>query len=323
MRAGRILVVALAALLLASASASARTATPFDGPPAAGPEAHAAFKLAGWYWGSGRITYYNAARKSRWSVLQGVKAWNESGAKVKFVAAGRSRARLVIRYHRARSCLPYAYAQPLYGSSRRVVRAEVVIPRPNARNPFCSQWGQALVVAHELGHVLGLGHETRRCATMNPATTGLTPGECRLQPEWRWHCRLLEADDVRGAVKLYGGRVKRRPPRLCDLIGPPAPVTGLTATAAGANVVDIAFTRPSQPPVPAHMAPQRQGFMATMAAGTCPPKQPWTSPWQVAVGGRQTTQLYADAPGPHCVSVWAQDAVGRLSAPATVTVEVT
>jgi hypothetical protein len=316
-------VLALAALLLATAPAGARTATPFDGPPAGAPQAHAAFKLAGWQWRSGRITYYNAARRSRWAVRQAVRAWNASGAKVRFVAASRARARLLIRYHPARGCLPYAYAQPLYDSSRRVARAQVVIPRPHPRNSFCSRWGHALVVTHELGHVLGLGHETRRCATMNPETTGLAPGRCPLQPEWRWHCGLLEADDVRGAVRLYGGRVDPRPPRLCDLVGPPAPVTDLTAAAAGDNAVDVAFIRPSKTVLPEHVRPtELETFAVAMAPGACPARSPLGSPWSVAVGARQLTQLTAQAPGSHCVSVWARDATGRLSAPVTVPVEV-
>ena len=322
-RAGRILVLALAALSLTSAPATARTPQPFDG-PAASALAHVAFKHAGWRWSNRRIAYYNAARKSRWAVEQAVKAWNESGAKVKFVAVGRSRARLLIRYHRSRACLPYAYAQPLYDASGRVAYAEVVIPRPRERNAFCTRWGQALVVAHELGHVLGLGHEGRRCATMNPATTGLSPSGCPPQPDWRWHCRLLEADDVRGAVKLYGGRVKPRPQRLCDLLGPPAPVTGLTATPSrgGFEQVDVAFVRPAQPALLAFMNRQQQRFSATMAPGACPPDSVYSETWTVAVGATQTTTLYAQAPGPHCVSVWARDGVGRVSAPASVTVEV-
>ena len=114
-----------------------------------------------------------------------------------------------------------------------------------------------------------------------------------------------------------------RPPRVCDLLGPPAPVTDLTATAAGGNVVDVAFTRPAQPKLPAHARAQREGYVAALAAGACPPRDPYRPEWDVPVGGRQTTQLFADAPGTHCVSVWAQDGAGRLSAPATLTVEVT
>ena len=323
MRAGRILVLALAALLVTSAPATARTVTPFDG-PAAAPQAHAAFKFAGWRWSSGRIRYYNAARKSRWAVERAVKAWNESGAKVKFVETSRSRARLVIRYFPTRECVGFAYAQPLYDASGRVARAEVVIPRPRSTNAFCSRWGQALVVAHELGHVLGLGHEGRRCATMNPATTGLAPAGCPSQPEWRWHCRLLEADDVRGAVRLYGGRVKPRPERVCNLLQPPAPVSGLVATPspAGFQQVDVSFLRPAQPQRLPFMRRRQERYSATITPGACPTDSLYSDPWAVAVGATQTTTLTAPAPGSHCVSVWAEDGVGRLSAPVTVPVAV-
>lgn len=322
-RAGRILVLALAALLLTSAPASARATMPFDGPTAA-PKAQAAFKFAGWRWSSGRIRYYNAARRSHWAVEQAVKAWNQSGARVKFVETSRSRARLVIRYLPTRQCVGFAYAQPVYDASRRVARAEVVIPRPRSTNAFCSRWGQALVVAHELGHVLGLGHEGRRCATMNAATTGLVPAGCPPQPEWRWHCRLLEADDVRGAVRLYGGRVKPRPPRLCDLLRPPAPVTGLAATPspAGFGQVDVSFARPAQPQRLPFMRRQQEQFAATIAPGACPTESGFSEAWTVGVGATQTTTLYAQAPGSHCVSVWAQDGVGRLGAPVTAPVQV-
>ena len=200
-----------------------------------------------------------------------MKAWNKSGAKVKFVETSRSRARLVIRYFPTRECVGFAYAQPLYDASRRVARAEVVIPRPRATNAFCSRWGQALVVAHELGHVLGLGHEGRRCATMNPATTGLAPAGCPSQPEWRWHCRLLEADDVRGAVRLYGGRVKPRPERVCDLLQPPAPLSGLVATPspAGFQQVDVSFVRPAQPQRLPFMRRRQERYSATITPGAC------------------------------------------------------
>jgi hypothetical protein len=74
----------------------------------------------------------------------------------------------------------------------------------------------ALVVAHELGHVLGLDHEDRACATMNAYLVKRSPERCQEAPEGKWICRLLRADDVRGAVSLYGGTARPiRGPEFC------------------------------------------------------------------------------------------------------------
>ena len=75
----------------------------------------------------------------------------------------------------------------------------------------------AIVVAHELGHVLGLDHEDRICATMNTYLVDGHPEHCPAAPAEMWVCRLLRADDVRGAVKLYGGTVRPiRGPEFCS-----------------------------------------------------------------------------------------------------------
>jgi Matrixin len=78
------------------------------------------------------------------------------------------------------------------------------------------RYTMALVVAHELGHVLGLDHEDRMCATMNSFLVDGGPRHCREAPDGMWVCRLLRNDDVRGAVKLYGGVVRPiRGPEFC------------------------------------------------------------------------------------------------------------
>jgi hypothetical protein len=68
----------------------------------------------------------------------------------------------------------------------------------------CSRDLITLTAVHELGHVLGLDHETRRCARMNPAfdDTG-TPSGCRARPLSHWLAHPFTADDLRGLRALY------------------------------------------------------------------------------------------------------------------------
>src|SRR4051812_49983106 len=66
----------------------------------------------------------------------------------------------------------------------------------------------ALITAHEFGHVIGLDHEDNVCATMNTVMYVNHPEHCAAPPNGMWVCRLLRADDVRGAVNLYGGVVR-------------------------------------------------------------------------------------------------------------------
>ena len=44
----------------------------------------------------------------------------------------------------------------------------------------------AQVFAHELGHVLGLDHETRGCSTMNPGLAVDHPSLCRPVARGTW-----------------------------------------------------------------------------------------------------------------------------------------
>jgi hypothetical protein len=70
----------------------------------------------------------------------------------------------------------------------------------------CNRFAAASVVAHELGHVLGLKHTTATCATMNPEGSEWGGAQCpRLKP-WQWRCRLLEFADIAAAADLYGGK---------------------------------------------------------------------------------------------------------------------
>jgi len=53
--------------------------------------------------------------------------------------------------------------------------------------------------------VLGLGHERRTCALMNPSAdlASGTPSRCERRPLSFWVSRPLRADDIAGARSLY------------------------------------------------------------------------------------------------------------------------
>jgi hypothetical protein len=171
------------------------------------PSSAGAFRLEGGRWPTATITYYNEVPAYAWAVDSAAYAWNTSGARVRFLKSSRRDAKVLvgIRWYKAAGD---ASVQTRKG---RIVSAKVGIQNGQDR------YTMALVVAHELGHVLGLDHEDRVCATMNSTLVENHTEQCPAAPQGMWICRLLRTDDVRGAVKLYGGTPRPiRGPERCS-----------------------------------------------------------------------------------------------------------
>jgi PKD domain-containing protein/matrixin len=184
-----------------------------------------AYKLYGFKFSQRTVTYYNAAGKYDAGVKAAVRAWNRSGVRLRWKAAPRSRADVTIEINRRLASSGVAMFQPRNGrvhGGRIQVRNDL---RTLGGTPGRRQAVITLVMAHEMGHLMGLDHEDRRCAVMQPHGDG-----CPLPTErWRYRCRTLERDDVRGAVKLYGGRVKALGSAFCAEEPKPAAPTELSA----------------------------------------------------------------------------------------------
>ena len=165
-----------------------------------------AYRLEGGRWPTTTVRYYNEVPAYTWAVDSAAFAWNTSGAHVRFVKSSRQNADVLVGIR----WFKIAGEARVHRLAGRIVRAEVGIQSGNDR------YVMALISAHEFGHVLGLDHEDDVCATMNTVMYVNHPEHCAAPPDGMWVCRLLRADDVRGAVSLYGGYVRPiRGPEFC------------------------------------------------------------------------------------------------------------
>lgn len=166
-----------------------------------------AYHLEGGRWPTRTITYYNEVPAYTWAVDTAAFAWNSSGARVQFLKGSRRNAKVLLGI---RWFTPAGEAR-LDRTGGRIYAAKVGIRSGQDR------YTMALVIAHELGHVLGLDHEDSICATMNSRLVDNHLAHCASPPARMWVCRLLRADDVRGAVSLYGGTARSiRGPEFCS-----------------------------------------------------------------------------------------------------------
>ena len=290
-----------------------------------------AFVVTGRPWPGGTISYYNAASDQAWAVETAVRSWNSSGANIRFVATSRSGADVVLTHFTTSACSsPGRLGEATVGYGRHSV--VYLNPRIDS-STTCNSLTTAVAVAHELGHVLGLEHETRRCAVMNPHATVFGPEHCS-HHGLTWRCHLLTADDVAGAIRLYGGSMTPfSGPEECPMYEPISPPTGLRATSRPDQAaLALAFTRPAEPVVPAFIerilwkvSPSggRSSYAYGRYADRCPDRPSFRAArriaWRVGVGGSESIYTPTPPRGVYCYVVWAADHASQPSAhPATL-----
>jgi hypothetical protein len=282
-----------------------------------------AYVVAGKAWPGGTIRYYNAAPDQAWPVARAVYVWNHSGARIRFVPSSRASAQLVIRHFSPNRCVGHARATLGY-----VRQATIELPRIDESSQLCNSYSSAHAVAHELGHVLGLGHEERGCALMNGRGTWSGARHCRQEAVWTWRCGLLEPDDINGAVALYGGRTSTTSRGSCSAYAPISEPLSLSAERRTQGIVVLRFGRPVLPVLPlflAAMTRSQGGWAIAHAQNACPTEfsRATRYPWNVGIGEQVAMNDQLSQPGRYCYALWSTDPLGRPSdRPATVWITV-
>ncbi len=157
-------------------------------------------------WKGRRITYYETLpAKWQWSLDTAVAKWNNSGGRIRFVPTkNRRKAKLTIAYGSLGGAAGMATVGRVRRAFVRLNSGYNSVDSLDAHNRI----EVMMILAHELGHVLGFGHSSTRCSLMSSM---LDVAGCNAVPTARpgyYQCRTIDAALVTRFVRSYGGRAR-------------------------------------------------------------------------------------------------------------------
>jgi PKD domain len=157
-----------------------------------------AYRFAGKRWPNETISVANRAPRYAAAVRHAIRAWNRARVGVRFTGAPADEARVVFRYARGKGFGRYG-CEGIAGATGAGYPSPFVTMGVLVTLSCRNRALRRLTAMHELGHVLGLGHEPRRCALMNPSgdVGTMLPSLC---PRGTG---VPTGDDIRGARALY------------------------------------------------------------------------------------------------------------------------
>lgn len=214
-------------------------------------------------------TWVNVPAGMKWSVDTALRTWNRTGSRMTFVKVsssanadlriqlGETNGALGVASYRIRTtytCCP----------TRRKVTFDRFLVRLTSSLMSRSTWSYQLspaeikvaaasVVAHELGHILGMDHAPDGCQVMAPY---IDPWSCPMfvtDKPGHYRCRrVVDLPALSMVVRLYGGTATFGEGTACPL-APAAPLVGLDVALNGDDGAALTWTPPATVPAGARV----------------------------------------------------------------------